>query len=54
MKPIKEMTREELADELGAACVYTEDWETAEIGDLRDRLAAIPMYDDAGYPCRRV
>lgn len=31
-------TREELANELGAACEYTEDWETATMEDLQERV----------------
>ena len=31
-------TREQLADELAAACEYTEDWETTTMDDLRDRV----------------
>jgi len=30
-------TREELADELGAAGEYTEDWMTTDMDDLRER-----------------
>ena len=36
---IKNATREELADELAAAGEYTADWETAEMSDLRERVA---------------
>lgn len=35
---IKTATREELSDELAAACEYTEDWQTAEMDDLRERV----------------
>ncbi len=35
---IETATREQLADELGAAGEYTQDWETAELDDLRDRV----------------
>ena len=38
MSEIKTATREELADELAAACEYTGDWETASIEDLRSRV----------------
>jgi len=43
MKPdeIKTATREQLADELGAAGEYTGDWETASMDDLRQRLAEL-------------
>lgn len=33
-------TREQLAEELGAACEYTEDWQTATMDDLRERVRA--------------
>ena len=38
---IKRATREELAEELGAGCEYTEDWETAGLDELRDRVRAL-------------
>ena len=37
---IKTATREELAAELAAQSAYTQDWETAEMSDLRDRVQA--------------
>lgn len=38
---IKEATREQLADELGAAGEYTGDWQTADLDDLRKRVASV-------------
>ncbi len=38
---IKTATREQLAEELGAACEPTEDWETADVEDLRERVTAL-------------
>jgi len=38
---VETATREQLADELGAAGEYTEDWETADINDLRSRARMI-------------
>lgn len=38
---IETATREDLSDELAAACEPTDDWETAEIGDLRKRVRAL-------------
>jgi hypothetical protein len=38
---INTATREQLADELAAACEYTEDWQTATMDDLRERVRRI-------------
>lgn len=38
---IRTATREELANELAAACEYTEDWETATMDDLRGRVSSL-------------
>ncbi len=35
---IADMSRREIAEELGAMCEYTADWETAEMADLQRRL----------------
>lgn len=35
---IEQANRERLASELGAAGEYSEDWETADINDLRERV----------------
>ncbi len=40
-------TREELANELGAAGEYTEDWLTAEMDDLRERARRAITFRDA-------
>jgi hypothetical protein len=34
-------TREQLADELAAACEPTEDWQTAGVEDLRERVRTL-------------
>jgi hypothetical protein len=41
MQQIAAASREELAEELGYAGEYTADWETVEIGDLRDRVTRL-------------
>jgi F0F1-type ATP synthase membrane subunit b/b' len=41
---IKTATREELANELAAACEYTEDWQTATMDDLRERVVRVVGY----------
>lgn len=38
MKEIETATAEQLADELSAACEYTEDWERCGIDELRQRV----------------
>ena len=38
---IKTADRRELADELAAAGEYTEDWSTAEMDDLRERVESM-------------
>jgi len=38
---IESATREQLADELAAACEYTEDWQITTMDDLRDRVRQI-------------
>ena len=38
---IADLSRKDIADELGAACEYTADWETAEMSDLQRRLAIV-------------
>ena len=35
---IRTATREQLAEELAAACAYTEDYMTATMDDLRERV----------------
>ena len=42
---IQTATREQLADELGAAGAYSEDWETATMDDLRERVRAVALDD---------
>lgn len=37
-RDVEAATREELADELAAACEYTDDWESATMDDLRERV----------------
>lgn len=47
LQQIETATRDELADELGAACEPTEDWETADIEDLRRRVKElVALYTD--------
>ena len=41
LETIETATRDELADELGAAGEYTEDWETATMEDLRERVVEV-------------
>jgi len=38
---IETATREQLADELAAACAYTEDWQTTTMDDLRERVSRV-------------
>ena len=44
---INTATREQLADELAAAAEYTEDWRTATMDDLRERVQRIVPADEA-------
>jgi hypothetical protein len=45
---IETATREQLAEELGAACEPTEDWETADASDLRERVTALADTESEG------
>lgn len=38
LNEIETATAEQLADELAAACEYTEDWERCPIEELRERV----------------
>lgn len=42
---IKTCTREQLADELASAAEYTDDWQTATIDNLRERVYRLHGWD---------
>lgn len=44
---IRTATREQLANELAAAAEYTEDWQTANIDDLQDRVRKLLAGEEA-------